>query len=206
MRALITGASASGKSKIAEDLAISLSPVRLYLATMQAYGEEGANRIARHRKMREGKGFLTIERSCGLDSLDLSDPSCFAKNVSGEDEVLPDDVRFFKNAHDGSIECVVLLECLGNLVASEMFLEDGSCLSAKEAFDRVERGIASLERQCSHIVVVGNDVGSSSGGYDASTLEYIKCIGMVSCSLASRYDVVAEVASGIPCVAKGRLP
>ena len=63
MRCLVTGGSASGKSEYAENLAAELSRgVSLYyIATMEPYGEEAGKRIRRHRRLREAKGFQTIE-------------------------------------------------------------------------------------------------------------------------------------------------
>lgn len=89
----VTGGSASGKSAYAESLCLSHAP-RVYLACMQPYGEEGARRIERHRAMRKGKGFLTVERYTDLAGVRL--PACAA----------------------------VLLEDVGNLAANEMFQSD----------------------------------------------------------------------------------
>ena len=59
---LVTGGSASGKSAFAERLLTERSSGgRTYLATMTAAGGEAAARIDRHRKMREGSGFKTVE-------------------------------------------------------------------------------------------------------------------------------------------------
>ena len=59
---LITGGSGSGKSAWAENLAVTLCPgEKLYWATMPPGGPEGAVRIARHRTLRAGKGFRTLE-------------------------------------------------------------------------------------------------------------------------------------------------
>ena len=94
MLELVTGGSGSGKSAFAEDRVLSFGESRrIYIATMQAFDEESHRRIRRHRRMRSGKGFETIERYTELDEL-----------------ILP------KN-------CVVLLECMSNLVANEMFEE-----------------------------------------------------------------------------------
>ena len=96
MLVVVTGGSGSGKSAFAEDRVLSFGEARrIYIATMQAFDEESHRRIRRHRRMRAGKGFETIERYTELDEL-----------------ILP------KN-------CVVLLECMSNLVANEMFREDG---------------------------------------------------------------------------------
>ena len=63
MVALVVGVPDSGKSALAEELAIKLScgEKRIYLATMEILDEAGEERVKKHRKKREGKGFFTIE-------------------------------------------------------------------------------------------------------------------------------------------------
>lgn len=61
MLVLITGGSGSGKSEFAERTAAEFGGKKLYIATMQPYDEECEKRIERHRKMRAGKGFETVE-------------------------------------------------------------------------------------------------------------------------------------------------
>ena len=89
---LVTGGSASGKSEIAERIAVSLSESRVYIATMQPFGDEAAARIRRHQEQRSGRGFETIERYHSIENLMLPRGTGCA-----------------------------LLECLSNLVANEMF-------------------------------------------------------------------------------------
>ena len=73
MMHLVTGASASGKSAYAEDLLVpAKSAEKYYIATMRPWGAEGAARVKKHRAMREGKGFQTIEAFHTLDALRLS--------------------------------------------------------------------------------------------------------------------------------------
>lgn len=61
MNVLVVGGSGSGKSAYAERIACSLSATRTYIATMRRDGTEAQTRITRHRKQREGLGFLTFE-------------------------------------------------------------------------------------------------------------------------------------------------
>lgn len=95
MMILLTGGAANGKSTFGESLCLQADGPRYYLAAMQPYGPEGEARIARHRKLREGKGFTTIERYTDYASL-----------------VLP-------------ARGTALLECVANLTANEMFDETG---------------------------------------------------------------------------------
>lgn len=68
MMILVTGGSGSGKSAFAEDQVVSFGEAeRVYIATMFPFDEESKKRVQRHRNMRSGKGFETIEcytRSC----------------------------------------------------------------------------------------------------------------------------------------------
>ena len=58
---LVIGGSGSGKSEFAENL-LEDSQRKYYIATMQVYEEEGRKKVARHRRLRAGKGFQTIEQ------------------------------------------------------------------------------------------------------------------------------------------------
>lgn len=92
MLILVSGGSASGKSEFAEGLVTSSGlEKRIYLATMQVWDQESVRRVERHRQMRAGKGFETVECPTGL-----------------ADIVLPPG-------------CAVLLEDLSNLSANEYF-------------------------------------------------------------------------------------
>ena len=66
---LVIGAAASGKSEYAEDVVMSLPGEKIYLATMEPFGAEAEERIARHRALRAGKGFYTVERPRNLIGL-----------------------------------------------------------------------------------------------------------------------------------------
>ena len=96
MLILVSGGSASGKSEFAEGLvAASGLETRAYLATMQVWDAESERRVERHRRMRAGKGFATVE--CPV-------------NLAGA--VLP-------------AGCAALLEDLSNLTANEFFGPQG---------------------------------------------------------------------------------
>lgn len=97
MLILITGGAASGKSAHAERLLCEAAVgARLYLATMETHSEAAQQKIARHRALRNGKGFETLEQTHALQQISFS--------------------KFY----DG-----ILLEDLGNLVANELFSSDG---------------------------------------------------------------------------------
>lgn len=58
---LVTGGQRSGKSEIAERMALDLSPSPVYIATCTPMDEEMEQRVAIHRKRREGQGWTTVE-------------------------------------------------------------------------------------------------------------------------------------------------
>jgi adenosylcobinamide kinase/adenosylcobinamide-phosphate guanylyltransferase len=95
---------------------------------------------------------------------------------------------------------VIVLECVCNLTANEMFGADGS---VREAFDAVMGGVVSLEARCDTLLVVTNDVGSGLGEYGAGTRRYIETLGRVNVALAARFDRVYELVCGIPILLKG---
>lgn len=177
MIVLAFGAASSGKSGFAERVACDLArhegaPLA-YLATMQPYGEVGRERVRRHRAMREGKGFATVE--------------CYGSLA--EAQVPP--------------ESVVLLECLGNLVANLQFGQDWQQRPDDVVLAEALSGFALLADRCAHLVVVSNDVGCDGASYDASTLGYIDILGTLTNAVAARSDAVYEVVAGIPIALKG---
>lgn len=67
---IVYGAAGSGKSETAEKIITSLAKKNggelIYLATMENKSDAAKARIKRHLKLREGKGFDTIEETCDL--------------------------------------------------------------------------------------------------------------------------------------------
>lgn len=169
---LLTGGSACGKSSYAEALCQRFEQPRYYIAAMRPYGDGSAEKIERHRRMRKGKGFETIERYTDLAGL-----------------VLPE-------------RGTVLLECICNLTANEMFDEQGNMVDPYEA---VISGVAALNAQCENLVVVTNDVGSDNKDYDPGTKAYVRALGRINAALAQQADAVYELVCGIPLVLKGEL-
>ena len=171
MLVLVTGGSGSGKSAFAEQRLLEFGDAaRFYIATMRCRDEESFARVERHRRMRSGKGFVTVE--CPLRLKDL---------------VLPR-----KDAN-------VLLECLSNLAANEMFDPDGS---GDAALKSVEDGIDSLRKQCDNLLVVTNEIFSDGGRYDPQMEAYLRLLGRLNCDLAAMADEVVEVTGSIPLMVK----
>ncbi len=96
--------------------------------------------------------------------------------------------------------CTVLLEDLGNLAANELFLQGKA---SEKALQDMLAGIARLEAQARHLVVVGNAVFSDGGRYDGGTMGYLRTLARLQNALAGRFEQVTEVVCGLPVYWKG---
>lgn len=171
---LVIGGSGSGKSAYAEtrtaELGRSAGGRLLYLATMEPYDAESHRRIARHRRMRKDKNFITLECQTHLEEVAVE---------KGD---------------------TLLLECISNLTANEMY---GSKGRGKEAASVILEGIRRLSREAAHLVLVGNQVFSDGISYDASTMEYLAQMALIQKEAAEMAEEVVEVVCGIPVRLKG---
>ena len=94
----------------------------------------------------------------------------------------------------------VLLECVSNLCANELYSPDGSGENAAEA---IRKGVEHLRSRCGELIVVSNELFSGGSIYEGDTLRYLQVLGQVNRELAAMADDVCEVACGIPCWHKG---
>ena len=179
MMILVIGGSGSGKSSYAEKTAVSIAQIetshkadmtKYYLATMKVYDEEGRRNIERHRQLRSGKGFLTIEQPTDI-------------------------LEALKKMETG--DRTVLLECISNLTANEMFAE-AEAKTEMQVTEKVIKDIEILKEKTTHLVVVSNNIFEDAITYDDSTMEYINAMGKINRKLAALADKVVEVVVGIP--------
>ena len=203
---MVYGGSASGKSSYAESFAMSLQGEGrlLYIATMYPYkwntteiDPETMQRIERHRAMRADKGFDTVECYRHVEHI-----------VAKRQDVL-------------------LLECMSNLLANEMYLEpDADDGGRPETMSEVEKAgvgmsetlslvskkivqaLIDLSTRVQELVIVTNDVFSDGGSltYDESTREYVKNLAEINCALAREAATVTEIVCGIPVIVKKNHP
>lgn len=203
---IVYGGSASGKSSYAESFAMSLQGEGrlLYIATMYPYkwntteiDPETMQRIERHRAMRADKGFDTVECYRHVEHI-----------VAKRQDVL-------------------LLECMSNLLANEMYLEqdsdDGGLAETMSEVEKAGVGMSEtlspvskkivqalidLSTRVQELVIVTNDVFSDGGSliYDESTREYVKNLAEINCALAREAATVTEVVCGIPVIVKKNHP
>ena len=172
MIVFVIGGSGSGKSEFAEYICTKLpSKEKRYIATMQAYDEESRARVKKHRKARSGKGFETIEQGTHMENICLPE------------------------------ECTVLLECMSNLVANEVFAPEGRGVCCESV---LKEGMHHLTGQAEHLVIVSNDIFSDGVTYDPETEEYLRILGILNQEAAAMADYAYEVVCGIPVCIKGK--
>ena len=168
---VITGGSGSGKSAYAEQCVLDFGPAeRIYIATMYPFDEECDRRIRRHREMRRQKQFSTLECYTGLKTADIPEDS------------------------------VVLLECMSNLTANEMYQEGGA---GEHTVEEILAGICYLLKRVRHLVVVTNEIFSDGIDYDSETMRYQSYLGQINSEMGRMADQVTEVVYGIPITVKG---
>ena len=176
----VTGGSGSGKSRFAESIicdyyretkeAAEFDKL-IYVATMIPYGEETKQKIMRHREMRKDKGFRTIECYTGL------------KKLAGVSSCKP----------------YVLLECMSNLAANEMYEPWGA---GEHTVEAVMEGITLLNERCRCLVIVTNEVFSECKKDTPEMIQYKKILGEINKRTAAMADTVTEVVYGIPVTLK----
>ncbi len=176
MMHLVTGGSGSGKSEYGENLLAGKGPL-VYVATMEPYGEEAKKRIERHRRMRASKGFFTLECYRNLKELNIN--SC-------------------KDPMERPKFGGVLLECMSNLVANELYLPDGSMRDEDGVMEEILLGVDKLRRQTDHLVIVTNELTADGIRYSKETKIYQKLLGRINQYLSGQADQVTEVVYGIP--------
>ena len=163
---VITGGSGSGKSAFAEQQVLNAGEKkRIYIATMIPYGEDGRQRVERHRELRKEKQFETMECYKQLAALQIPEHS------------------------------VVLLECMSNLVANEIFESDGAHEHTVEA---VMEGIRHLLNHVDQLIIVTNEIFSDGISYDSEMQNYLQALGTVNQRMAELADQVTEIVYGIP--------
>ena len=174
MMELVIGGSGSGKSAYAEtaicrehcrSLEEDKDAFLYYIADMIPYGAETEKKIAHHREMRAGKGFQTLEWYYGL-----------AEHITAPDAPPLEGAS-------------VLLECISNLTANEMYEPKAAKMAAAEA---VIRGVQMLHERCRNLVVVTNDVFRESGSDSEEMVLYKKNLARINRALAEEADNIAS--------------
>ncbi|MCK5780042.1 MAG: bifunctional adenosylcobinamide kinase/adenosylcobinamide-phosphate guanylyltransferase [Psychrilyobacter sp.] len=135
----ITGGARSGKSSLAEKIALKEYETRTYLATAIPYDNEMENRIEKHLLQR-GSDWLTIEGYRGIPKL-----------------------------LDGKVENqVVLLDCLTNMMSNlllennvdwDMVKPNEVDLMETEIMNEIEELLDYIKKSKSDFIIVSNELG-----------------------------------------------
>ena len=142
MTYFLSGGSKSGKSMLAQKIAKALPAPHYYLATLRPTDAEDRAIVARHLRERDGWGFTTLERECGiLSALELA----------------PENGTF-------------LLDSVTALLANEMFRPDGSV--DWTAGDRLANDLVRFSQLARSVVFVADFVFSDGRDYGALTEDY----------------------------------
>ena len=181
MKIFISGGCKNGKSYYAQKLAKLQQKRELhelhelyYVATMRPADGEDDERIARHKKEREGWGFATVEQP---------------ENIC---EVLR------KCDLGGSF----LIDSATALLANEMFRADGSI--NENAAEKASRELLEVINAVGDIVVVSDYIYSDAVIYDELTEKYRDSLAYIDKNAAAACDIVLEIVNTNVIVFKGR--
>ena len=183
MKICISGGCKNGKSGYAQRLAKAQRPVQqaarrtdslYYIATMKSVDAEDDERIARHRREREGWGFKTIEQPCDIEKI-------LDKCDAGQS---------------------FLLDSLTALLANEMFLPGGNV--NEKAAQKITDGLLLITDKIKNIVIVSDYIYSDALFYDSMTEKYRESLARIDRAAVENCDVVLEVAYTNVIVHKGK--
>ena len=174
MLVFISGGVRSGKSTLGENLTEKLSDGRkIYLATSIVYDEEMVQRVILHKKQRSGKGYITIEKSTNIGAILV-------------------DIR------KGD---TILLDCLGNLLANEMF-SDKTMREKENVAEKIFSDICLINEKAENIIIVSNDVFSDGCMYSDSVISYIDTLALLHRKIVGIADKAIECIAGSQVIHK----
>ena len=160
---------------------------------MQIYDAEGERKVERHRMLRAGKGFTTVESPRNVGQVVF--PTFWKEKTVCKDCQEPKPIQKKQEQR------TALLECMSNLVANEMFSTDG--MREEDAVvTKVVQDMELLATKLDHLVIVTNNVFEDGIPYDEGTMAYLRALGRINTVLAKRADRVVEVVVGIPVILK----
>jgi adenosylcobinamide kinase/adenosylcobinamide-phosphate guanylyltransferase len=169
---LITGGCRSGKSAYAQQLAESLPPKRLFVATCPVTDDEIRHRIEQHRQARQDRGWETVEEQC-----DLAD--VFRRH--GKCQVL-------------LVDCVTLW--INNLMYHAE--RDGRQFMEADVAEQCRQMLHAAEACPGTVIFVTNEVGLGVVPDNVQARRYRDLVGRANQTLAARADAVTLLCCGIP--------
>ena len=178
MKILITGGAGSGKSALAQELALALSgdAPRYYVAAMVPRDGEDRRRIRRHIEDRSGMDFESVECPMGLSDNIKADP-----------------------------EGTYLMDSVTALLSNAMF---GSTdfHYVPDAAEQVKKDLETFSGRVRHFIAVSDGIYSDALRYDPMTEGYRQGLAAAERHLAALSDAVVECSAGGAVLLKGALP
>lgn len=165
---LVLGGARSGKSRYAEQQALSSALPVIYIATAEAGDEEMGRRIALHRQRRPAD-WLTVE----------------------EPYLLADCLRQYASA-----DHYLLVDCLTLWLSNVLFDRQGNPQAA--FFAQQRQALLEALSDCPHpILLVSNEVGQGVVPADAMTRLFVDESGFLHQDLAKLCDRVTFITAGL---------
>ena len=91
-------------------------------------------------------------------------------------------------------DSVVLLECMSNLTANEIYAPEG--VGEDRCSEEILAGVKALENQCRHLIIVRYVVVVGGSNYDPSTVRYLDILGKINREIAKMAEAAAEITGG----------
>jgi adenosylcobinamide kinase/adenosylcobinamide-phosphate guanylyltransferase len=173
---VILGGARSGKSRLAQELAVKLGKKVLFIATGESLDEEMRARIDRHKKSRPAS-WRTLEA-----------PTNVAGALRGK----------VGDAEGVIIDCITLL--VSNLMGDEK--TDVSTWEKKTTAE-IKELIAFMKKSKANFIIVSNEVGLGLVPAVLIGRAYRDILGMANQMLAENADEVYLMVAGIPIALKG---
>ena len=176
---LITGGQRSGKSSKAEEMALSLSPNPVYVATAHIWDDEFRERVRKHQE-RRGPQWTNIEEEMYLSR----------HNLTGRVAV---------------IDCITLW--LTNYISSPEFLDKPSGkaergeakrgLNIELCLEKAKKEFDAFTQYDATYIFVTNEIGSGGVSENALQRKFTDLQGWMNQYVASKADEVILMVSGI---------
>jgi len=174
---LIIGGARSGKSTLAQEMALKAGGNVLFVATAEAGDEDMKKRIEMHRKSRPPH-WVTLEATTHIGSR--------------INEITP-------GAETVIIDCITLLI---NNVFMQYDENTDTDLAEKEVAAEMQELLDCITRSDAHFIIVTNEVGLGVVPADRVSRLYRDMLGRANQILAARADEVYLLVAGIPLAVK----
>lgn len=173
----ILGGARSGKSTLAQEMAVKAEGGVLFVATAEAGDEDMRLRIEAHQQSRPA-GWTTLEVTTGLG---------------------PEITQHIGGAKTVIIDCITLL--VNNIFQEHEWREEPNILE-QAVREEISGVIACMDASGVHFIIVSNELGLGIVPADRISRIYRDVLGRANQMLAARCDEVYLLVAGIPITLK----